>query len=72
MVAGLYDYFILLDHVLQSCSTNITESIFELDSSAHAGNVTASPEYVLSLVEKAQHTCGEFAASFVKLVNVTF
>lgn len=60
----------MMDNVLQACSNTVSEAIFELDSAANVGNQNASPEYVLSLVEKSQFVCNEFASSFIKLANV--
>ncbi|KAI8923771.1 I/LWEQ domain-containing protein [Entophlyctis helioformis] len=59
----------MMDNVLNACSTTVMEAVYELDSAAHEGNQTASPEHVLSLMEKAQQNCSEFSASFVRLVN---
>ncbi|KAJ3008497.1 sla2 Src-like adaptor 2 [Thoreauomyces humboldtii] len=59
----------MMDHLLQSCIATVDESIYEMDSPANSGNQTASPEYVLSLLERAQAMCGDFGSSFVKLVQ---
>ncbi|KAI9098757.1 ANTH domain-containing protein [Phlyctochytrium arcticum] len=59
----------MMDHILQSCILTVDEAIYEMQSPANMGNQTASPEYVLSLLEKSQALCGEFGASFVKLVQ---
>ena len=59
----------MMDNVLQTCINTVMESVFEFDSTAHEGNSTAAPEYVLSLIEKAQQNCSDFSSSFVKLIN---
>ncbi|EGF78054.1 hypothetical protein BATDEDRAFT_20599 [Batrachochytrium dendrobatidis JAM81] len=59
----------MMDNVLQTCSTTVMESVYELESAAHEGNQSATAEYVLTLIEKAQQNCGEFCVSFVRLVN---
>lgn len=60
----------MMDNILQTCIVKIEDSVYELDSSAVEGNTNASPEYVLSLLEKTQGACGDFANSFVRLVQV--
>ncbi|KAI8591827.1 ANTH domain-containing protein [Geranomyces variabilis] len=58
-----------MDNLLASCITTVDEAIYKIDSPANMGNQTASPEYVLSLLERAQGLCGDFGSSFVKLVQ---
>ncbi|KAJ3054666.1 sla2 Src-like adaptor 2 [Rhizophlyctis rosea] len=59
----------MMDNILLSCILTVDEAIYELDSPANLGNQTASPEYVLSLLEKTQAQCIDFGNSFVKLVQ---
>ncbi|KAJ3042635.1 sla2 Src-like adaptor 2 [Rhizophlyctis rosea] len=59
----------MMDNILLSCIMTVDEAIYELDSPANLGNQTASPEYVLSLLEKTQAQCVDFGNSFVKLVQ---
>ncbi|KAI8819450.1 ANTH domain-containing protein [Fimicolochytrium jonesii] len=59
----------MMDNLLQSCISTVDEAIYEMDSPANMGNQTASPEYVLSLLEKSQALCNDFGTSFVKLVQ---
>ncbi|KAI9138546.1 ANTH domain-containing protein [Paraphysoderma sedebokerense] len=54
----------ILDTILQNCISKIDESIFELDSPTHLGNQTATPEYTLTIIEKVQSSCTDFAKSF--------
>ncbi|KAI8921078.1 ANTH domain-containing protein [Powellomyces hirtus] len=58
-----------MDNLLQSCIATVDEAIYKIESPANMGNQTASPEYVLSLLERAQGMCSEFGISFVKLVQ---
>ncbi|KAI9199694.1 uncharacterized protein BJ171DRAFT_201126 [Polychytrium aggregatum] len=57
----------MLDHVLQTCVLKVEDAIYELESPTHQGNQTASPEYVLSLLEKVQTICNDFGLSVVRL-----
>ncbi|KAJ1556867.1 sla2 Src-like adaptor 2 [Nowakowskiella sp. JEL0078] len=59
----------MMDNILGACIAKIDEAVYELESTATEGNSTATPEYVLSLLEKVNNTCHDFTVSFVKLVN---
>ncbi|KAJ1975451.1 sla2 Src-like adaptor 2, partial [Dimargaris cristalligena] len=54
----------ILDSVLQTCVSKVDESVFELQSSAHQGNQTATPEYALAMVEKVSTASQDFASAF--------
>ncbi|CCH42178.1 Endocytosis protein end4 [Wickerhamomyces ciferrii] len=54
----------LVDAILQSGIKRIQDSIYELDSPMQAGNQNSSPEYLLSVIEKASSSATEFANSF--------
>ncbi len=41
-----------LDSVLEDCKGKVSDSLFELDSTAHPGNQTATPSLLLSYLEK--------------------
>ncbi|KAJ1974245.1 sla2 Src-like adaptor 2 [Dimargaris xerosporica] len=56
----------ILDSVFQTCVTKVDESIFELQSSAHQGNQTATPEYALTMVEKVSTASQDFMAAFTR------
>jgi hypothetical protein len=59
----------MMDNVLQSCITTVSDQLFQLDNPGAAkSNVT--PEFVLSLIEKCQQKNNELTSSLVKLVNV--
>lgn len=61
--------FLVMNSVLESCQTSIHEAIFEFDSSNTVGNQTATPEYVLTLLEKAQLVSKSFSQAFVRLLQ---
>ena len=54
----------IIDSVLQSGVQRVDDALYELDSSMQAGNQNASPQYVLSQVEKAQASAMEFSTAF--------
>ena len=54
----------IIDSVLQAGVQKIDDAIYELESPMQLGNQNATPEYVLSMIEKAMTTAGEFAAVF--------
>lgn len=54
----------LIDAILKSGIKRIEDSVFELDSPMQAGNLNASPEYLLTLTEKASDLSTDFASSF--------
>ncbi|KAJ1967783.1 sla2 Src-like adaptor 2 [Dispira parvispora] len=56
----------ILDSVLQTCVTKVDESVFELQSSAHQGNQTATPEYALTMVEKVSSASQDFTTAFTR------
>ncbi|ODV95200.1 hypothetical protein PACTADRAFT_2905 [Pachysolen tannophilus NRRL Y-2460] len=54
----------LLDTILQSGVQRIQDALYELDSPMQAGNQNSSPEYMLSVIEKASTSATDFATSF--------
>lgn len=60
----------MMDNIIQSCITKIDDAVYELQSPSHEGNQTASPEYVLSLLEKTSSACGDFGTSFIHFLQV--
>ncbi|EGG07208.1 uncharacterized protein MELLADRAFT_85967 [Melampsora larici-populina 98AG31] len=54
----------IIDSIIQACVSRIDDAIYELESSMQAGNESATPEYTLSMIEKAQTISMEFAAVF--------
>ncbi|WFD29442.1 sla2 Src-like adaptor 2 [Malassezia sp. CBS 17886] len=54
----------IIDSILQSCADKVDGAVFELESPTSAAHSSATPEYVLSLIEKGQASVNEFAAIF--------
>lgn len=54
----------IIDSILQSCLEAVDDTLYELESPAASGNANATPEYVLTMVEKASNSAGEFATTF--------
>ncbi|KAI9626163.1 hypothetical protein H4Q26_015912 [Puccinia striiformis f. sp. tritici PST-130] len=54
----------IIDSIIHACIHRVEDGIYELESSMHPGNETATPEYTLSLIEKTQTTAMEFSAVF--------
>ncbi|KAJ3364854.1 sla2 Src-like adaptor 2 [Allomyces javanicus] len=55
----------ILDAILLACVQKVQQAAQELESSVHAGNVTATPEYTLSVLDQASQTSGELAQGFL-------
>lgn len=54
----------IIDSILQAGSHKIDEAIYELESPMHDGNLNSTPEYTLSMIEKATISATEFATVF--------
>lgn len=54
----------LLDSILQACVQKVDEAIYELESPAQTGNLNSTPEYTLSMIEKAVNNATDFATVF--------
>ncbi|KAI1176397.1 ANTH domain-containing protein [Nemania sp. FL0916] len=54
----------IIDSVLQAGVARVDDALYELDSTMQAGNQNASPQYVLSQIEKASANAMEFATAF--------
>jgi hypothetical protein len=52
-------------------SLGIDDAIFQLDSPAFTGNQGATPEFTLSVLEKAQAACSDFGNAMIKVVQVS-
>lgn len=57
------------DSILQACVQKVDEAIYELESPSQAGNLNSTPEYTLSMIEKAMNNANEFATTFVLYLN---
>ena len=44
---------IATDSIFDACVAKVDEAIYELESPAQAGNLNSTPEYTLSMIEKA-------------------
>ncbi|KAJ7110008.1 ANTH domain-containing protein [Mycena epipterygia] len=51
----------IIDSILQACMQKVEDGIYELESPTQAGNTNATPEYTLSMIEKAVNNATEFA-----------
>ncbi|WWC63353.1 uncharacterized protein I303_105953 [Kwoniella dejecticola CBS 10117] len=47
-----------------ACMQKVDDAIYELESPTQTGNTTATPEYTLSMIEKAMTNATEFASTF--------
>lgn len=54
----------IIDSILQAGSQKVEDALYELESPMHDGNQNSTPEYALSMIEKATTTAGEFATVF--------
>ncbi|KAJ1549634.1 sla2 Src-like adaptor 2 [Cladochytrium tenue] len=59
----------MMDNILQTCVVKVDSAILALDDVATEGNTTASPEYVSTLLEKVVGLAGDFAASFIRMLE---
>lgn len=49
------------DSILQACIQKVDDAIYELESPTQTGNTNATPEFTLSIIEKATNNATEFA-----------
>ncbi|KAJ3936241.1 MAG: ANTH domain-containing protein [Lentinula lateritia] len=54
----------IIDSILQACVQKVDESIYELESMTQAGNLNSTPEYTLSMIEKAMNNANEFSTIY--------
>ncbi|KAJ7225269.1 ANTH domain-containing protein [Mycena pura] len=54
----------IIDSILQSCMQKVEDAIYELESPTQAGNASATPEYTLSMIEKAVNNATDFATVY--------
>ncbi|GAA6012414.1 hypothetical protein JCM8202_003319 [Rhodotorula sphaerocarpa] len=54
----------IIDSILQSCAHTVDDALYELESPTHEGNANSTPEYTLSMIEKATTSATEFAMVF--------
>ena len=53
-----------VDSILEACVQKVDEAIYELESPAQTGNLNSTPEYTLSMIEKALSNATDFAMIF--------
>ena len=54
----------IIDSILQACVQKVDDAMYELEAPMQTGNTTATPEYTLSMIEKAMTNATEFASTF--------
>ncbi|KAN0100290.1 ANTH domain containing protein [Tylopilus felleus] len=54
----------IIDSILQACVQKVDDAIYELESPSQAGNINSTPEYTLSMIEKAVNNATDFATIF--------
>lgn len=69
MVALIFITYLLklipfIDSILQACVQKVDDAIYELESPSQAGNLNSTPEYTLSMIEKAVNNATEFATIY--------
>ncbi|KAJ7293130.1 ANTH domain-containing protein [Mycena rebaudengoi] len=59
----------IIDSILQACMQKVEDGIYELESPSQMGNTGATPEYTLSMIEKAVNNATEFATVYTMYVG---
>ncbi|CAG8577023.1 10567_t:CDS:10 [Rhizophagus irregularis] len=59
----------ILDSIFQTCIQKIDDSLYELESPMQTGNQNSTPEYTLSMIEKATTECSEFSYALQKFLK---
>ena len=54
----------IIDSILQACVQKVDDAMYELEAPMQTGNTTATPQYTLSMIEKAMTNATEFASTF--------
>ena len=54
----------IIDSILQACVHKVDDAVYELESPTQAGNLNSTPEYTLSMIEKATNSATEFATIY--------
>ncbi|CAD6886976.1 unnamed protein product [Tilletia controversa] len=54
----------IIDSILQACADKVDEALYSFEAPNASGNNTATPEYVLSIIEKGMASSNEFATVF--------
>ncbi|KAF9348500.1 sla2 Src-like adaptor 2 [Mortierella sp. AD094] len=61
----------ILDSILETCISKVEESIYNLETPTQLGNQTATPEFTLSMVEKAQTASTEFELALMQYLRTS-
>ncbi|KAF9980873.1 sla2 Src-like adaptor 2 [Mortierella antarctica] len=61
----------ILDSILETCISKVEESIYDLESPTQLGNQHATPEFTLSMIEKAQTASTEFELSLMQYLRTS-
>ncbi|KDQ17755.1 hypothetical protein BOTBODRAFT_144059 [Botryobasidium botryosum FD-172 SS1] len=59
----------IIDSILQACVHKVDDAVYELESPNQAGNQNSTPEYTLSMIEKAMNNGTELATIFNLYIN---
>ncbi|CAK5264525.1 unnamed protein product [Mycena citricolor] len=54
----------IIDSILKACMQKVEDAIYELESPSQTGNANATPEYTLSMIEKAVNNATDFATVY--------
>lgn len=63
-ILGFRVSYFSIDSILQACVQKVDDAIYELESPSQAGNLNSTPEYTLSMIEKAVNNATEFATIY--------
>ncbi|GJJ69326.1 hypothetical protein EMPS_01672 [Entomortierella parvispora] len=61
----------ILDSILETCINKVEECIYDLESPTQLGNQNATPEFTLSMIEKAHTASTEFELSLMQYLRST-
>ncbi|KAF9162408.1 sla2 Src-like adaptor 2, partial [Mortierella sp. AD011] len=61
----------ILDSILETCVSKVEECIYNLETPTQLGNQTATPEFTLSMVEKAQTASTEFELALMQYLRTS-
>ncbi|KAF9177055.1 sla2 Src-like adaptor 2 [Haplosporangium sp. Z 767] len=59
----------ILDSILETCIGKVEESVYDLESTTQLGNQNATPEFTLSLIEKAHTASTEFELALLQYLR---
>ncbi|KAF9936324.1 sla2 Src-like adaptor 2, partial [Modicella reniformis] len=61
----------ILDSILDTCVNKVEESLYNLESPTQPGNQHATPEFTLSIIEKAQTASTEFELALMQYLRTS-